>query len=406
MRKSPLPSGCLAALILLSAVPVTAAPLITEFLTNNNSGILDENGTRQDWIEIHNPDLVAVDMGGYHLTDDVGLPTRWTFPSGVIVAPGGYLVVFASGKNRTVAGQTLHTNFSLASGGEYLALNEAGGVVHLSEWNPFPVQSADVSYGLLAPTPGAASVSFNTPTPGAANSAANAPAEAVVFTPASRTFNTGTTLGVALSVASSTATVRYTTNRSRPIGVAGVTGSFTVDAATDVCTMAAHGLSEGDMVRVSGPTPLLTTVNYFVTVLSADTFKLTIEPSGTPIDLTAGGTFVIRRDAFTATAATTDFFSTPVVHTFRNGDPVQVSTTGTLPGGVVASTTYYLVFNATTSFRLATTPALTPIVDVTSAGTGTHTVLRTPSPVYAGPIPVTINTREIGEHTSELQSPC
>ena len=393
MRKFiPFPC-CLAALIALAPLPGLAAPLITEFLTNNNIGILDEDASRQDWIEVHNPDLVAVDMGGYHLTDEVAQPMRWTFPSGVIIPPGGYLVVFASGKNRAVAGQPLHTNFSLASGGEALALNAPGGLVHLSLWDPFPVQSADVSYGLLAPTAGAASVFFTTPTPGVLNSAVDAPAEAVIFTPPSSTFNSGTPLNVALSVVSPTATVRYTTNRSRPIGVAGVTGSFTADAATDICTMTANSLSNGDMVRVSGPAPLIATVNYFVTVLSADTFKLTIEPLGTPIDLTGGGTQTIRRDAFTATAATTDIFSTPVIHTFRNGDPVQVSTTDTLPGGVVAGTTYYLVFNATNSFRLSTSPALTPIVDVTTAGTGTHTVFRTPSPVYSSVIPVTINTR-------------
>ena len=395
MRNLLPPPRWLAALLSLAALPVTAAPLITEFLASNQAGLIDEDLAHPDWIEIHNPGPGPVDMGGYTLTDD-SLPemaTKWTFPVGATIPAGGYMVVFASGKDRTVVGQNLHTNFSLAAGGEYLALNAPGGTPHLSEWNPFPVQSADVSYGLLAPTPGASSVFFTTPTPGAANSAATAPAEAVGFNPPSSTFNSGTTLNVTLSVASPTAAVRYTTNRSRPIGVAGVTGNFTADAASDICTMTAHGLSQGDMVRVSGPAPLVATVNYFVTVLSADTFKLTIEPSGTPIDLLAGGTFVLRRDAFTATAATSDFFTTPATHTFQNGDPVQVSTTGTLPAGVTAGTTYYLVYNATTTFRLSASPTLTPIVDLTTAGTGTHTVFRTPSPVYSAAFPVTVNSR-------------
>ena len=54
-----LPPRCLAALLFLGALPSTAAPLITEFMTNNNSGILDEDLTRQAWIEIHQDELAA-----------------------------------------------------------------------------------------------------------------------------------------------------------------------------------------------------------------------------------------------------------------------------------------------------------------------------------------------------------
>jgi len=393
MSTTPPLKGCLAALTLVCAAPAFSAPLITEFLTNNNTGILDEDGTRQDWIEIHNPDLVPVDLGGYHLTDDETRPMRWTFPAGVVLQPGEYLVVFASNKDRAVTGQPLHTNFALASGGEYLALNTPDGLGHLSEWNPYPVQSADVSYGLFSPTAGAQSVFFTTPTPGAVNNATAAPAEAVVFTPASRGFNTGTTLNVTLSVTSPTAVIRYTTNRNHPIDVNGRTGNFTADAATDVCTLNAHGLSQNDRVRVNGPVPLTTALPYYVTVLSPNTFKLCIEPSGTPVDLTGGGTFTLRRDAVTASAAVGGVFSATAVHGFFTGDPVQISTTGTLPAPLTADTTYYISLISTTQFRLSTNAAGTAPVSLTTSGTGTHTVYRTPSPAYTGPIPVTINTR-------------
>ena len=89
---------------------------------------------------------------------------------------------------------------------------------------------------------------------------------------------------------------RYTTNRARPISTAGIVGTFTADATTDLCTMAAHGLGNGDLVRVSGPAPLVSTVNYFVKVVSADSFQLAIEPGGPTIDFTASGPFQIRRD--------------------------------------------------------------------------------------------------------------
>ena len=42
--------------------------------------------------------------------------------SSVTIAPRGYLVVFASNKDRRIPGEELHTNFALSAGGEFLAL--------------------------------------------------------------------------------------------------------------------------------------------------------------------------------------------------------------------------------------------------------------------------------------------
>jgi CotH kinase protein/Lamin Tail Domain len=398
MRKSFPPFHRIAALVVLGAAPLSAAPLITEFLASNTTGLKDQNDTVQDWIEIHNPDASAVDLEGYHLTDNPLLPMRWTFPAGVAIPAGGYLVVFASNKNRDVAGSELHTNFALSEEGEYLALNAPGGTPVLSSFAAVP-QSADVSYGLAVPSPGSPPNYFGTPTPGAPNNLASAPAEAVQFTPTSRTFTSGTPLNVALSVVSPTATIRYTVNRSRPIGTAGLTGTFTADATTNVMTMTAHGLSHGNVVRVQSsgtlPVPLLNSIDYFVTVLTADTFKLSFAPGDPPLDLTSigSGTLTLRRDASIANAAATDVFSTTVAHTFFNLDPVEVTTTGTLPGGVTADTTYYLVNVSPTSFRLSSSPTGTPVLDITAPGTGTNIVRRVSSPLYTGPIPVAVNTR-------------
>lgn len=136
-------------IILISALAAGAAPLITEFQANNNSTIADEDGDTSDWIEIFNPDGTTVDLSGYHLTDDATVPMKWTFPVGTTLAPSSFLVVFASDKDRTVAGSELHLNFKLSSGGEYLALIAPDGATVLSEYTPsFPVQFEDTSYGL------------------------------------------------------------------------------------------------------------------------------------------------------------------------------------------------------------------------------------------------------------------
>jgi hypothetical protein len=125
---------------------VRGEPIISEFLASNSSELADEDGEFSDWIEIHNPDAVAVNMAGWHLTDSSTNLDKWTFPS-VSIPADGYLVVFASDKDRATAGSELHTDFKLSSSGEYLALVKSDGVTKISEFNPYPGQNEDVSYG-------------------------------------------------------------------------------------------------------------------------------------------------------------------------------------------------------------------------------------------------------------------
>lgn len=142
-------------------------PVISEFLARNETGLQDEDGERPDWIEILNASETPVDLSGWHLTDDPALPTRWTFPT-VTLEPRGYLVVFASGKARRSPEGPLHTNFSLAGSGEYLALRAPDGVTVAREFAPqFPPQSADQSYGFQGREQQAGF--FATPTPGGEN---------------------------------------------------------------------------------------------------------------------------------------------------------------------------------------------------------------------------------------------
>ncbi|MDO8629193.1 MAG: CotH kinase family protein, partial [Phycisphaerales bacterium] len=163
-----------AAIALFTLVAGNAArcadPIITEFLASNTATLVDQDQAYSDWIELHNPDATPVNLSGWYLTDSATNKTRWQFPA-VTIAPGGYLVVFASSKNRRDPAAELHTNFALANEGEYLGLIKPDGVTAASEFAPsFPAQSNDVSYGLLAqPGGGLASAYFPTPTPGAPN---------------------------------------------------------------------------------------------------------------------------------------------------------------------------------------------------------------------------------------------
>ena len=131
--------------------------VISEFLAINNDGLADLDGDRSDWIEVRNTAAAAVNLRGWHLTDDPLNLEQWTFPD-LTLASGAYGLVFASGKNRAVAGAELHTNFALDGDGEYLALVKPDGVTRTSEYAPeFPNQRTDISFAngvyYLTPTP-------------------------------------------------------------------------------------------------------------------------------------------------------------------------------------------------------------------------------------------------------------
>ncbi|MCH8922864.1 MAG: lamin tail domain-containing protein, partial [Planctomycetes bacterium] len=122
--------------------------VISELLAINDGILRDEDGEFSDWVEVHNPTVAAVELDGWHLTDEVDNLTKWEFPD-VSLDAGGYLVVFASGKDRRAAGAELHTNFQLSGDGEFLALVEPDGETIAHQFEPeFPRQAEDISYGL------------------------------------------------------------------------------------------------------------------------------------------------------------------------------------------------------------------------------------------------------------------
>jgi hypothetical protein len=143
------PFLALVALSLGSINSLRADLVITEFLAENPiGGLVDQDGAPSDWIEIHNPGAVPVSSLGYSLSDDVTNVQKWTFPA-VTIPAGGYLIVFASGKDRAAAGSELHTNFSLDASGEFLGLTKPDGATLTTSFHPtFPKQYEGVSYGV------------------------------------------------------------------------------------------------------------------------------------------------------------------------------------------------------------------------------------------------------------------
>ncbi|MEK0452066.1 MAG: hypothetical protein RL088_4334 [Verrucomicrobiota bacterium] len=188
-----------------------AALVISEFLAENDHSLVDADGEQHDWIELHNPTTAPLSTAGLFLTDDALVPAKWALPA-VNIAAGGFLTVFASEKNRAIAGSELHTNFKIANAAGYLALTGAGGAV-VSSFN-YPAQYSDISFGqTVHATPGAKY--FPVATPGALNvdGITNVRPEPV-FDVAGGTFTGTRTVGISTTMTGGT--LRYTTNGARP----------------------------------------------------------------------------------------------------------------------------------------------------------------------------------------------
>ena len=199
--------------ITVNVAMVANHPVISEFMADNKSGLMDADGDFSDWIEIFNPTESTVDLGSFFLTDDATDLSKWPFEP-LTLEPGERAIVFASGKGVNGPAGEIHTNFKLSAGGEYLALITDGGSTILQEFAPiYPALGADVSYGILAGDLSTARV-LGSSTPGQFNDASMPAPSEVTFSHGSQTF-TGI-LSVTLATESAGVVIYYTTDGSTP----------------------------------------------------------------------------------------------------------------------------------------------------------------------------------------------
>ena len=131
-------------------LPLTV--VINEFLAENDDGIESVAGRNHDWIELKNTGAVAQDIAGWYLTDDALNLTKFEIPAAGPLStldPGEILLVYASGNNGLVGlvGDELHTNFQLSQEPGFLALVQADGTTIEHDFDLYPQQTPDISYG-------------------------------------------------------------------------------------------------------------------------------------------------------------------------------------------------------------------------------------------------------------------
>ncbi|MBN1541127.1 CotH kinase family protein [candidate division KSB1 bacterium] len=160
--------------LLSIAVDGYARIFINEVVSSNQTSLADEDGDYPDWIELYNAGDQDRNLDGFGLSDNGNEPFKWVFPS--LSIPGkGFLVVFASDKNRSLSDDPLHTNFKLSALGEELVLTRPTAQTEDSLF--VAPLSADISFG-RKPDGSDHFFLFESPTPNRSNTSAGFEAQA------------------------------------------------------------------------------------------------------------------------------------------------------------------------------------------------------------------------------------
>ena len=217
------------------AVAQQNKPVINEIVSSNITGIPDEyeadlqncpvpdceqwykdlgesiyDGEYPDWIEIYNPGDSKIDLTGYGLSDNPSIPFKWIFPN-VSIEPGGFVFVFASGKNKYET--FLHTNFKIDRLGEPIILTDKNGVT----CDAFPAAEipVDMSRGRY-PDGDTNIVIFVEPTPNSANTPTIFPgySDEINFSHSGGFYSGG--ISLILSSTNQSTEIQYTDDGSEP----------------------------------------------------------------------------------------------------------------------------------------------------------------------------------------------
>lgn len=134
---------------------------INEFLAFNHKVNYDNDGEFDDWLEIYNPETLAVDISGFRIYDGSTVNEKYIIPEGTLIEAGEFILFWCD-----LNGSGLHTNFSPAyTGGRIIFEDQAGALVDEIEYNE---QIMNVSYGRF-PDGSDHWQSFLMPTPAGAN---------------------------------------------------------------------------------------------------------------------------------------------------------------------------------------------------------------------------------------------
>ena len=217
-------------ILLFSTMKLSGQVVINEFSCSNVSAFPDDYGAYEDWIELYNPTAAAINIGGFFLSDNLTNPTKWQIPAGTTIAPNGFALFFASGRDIS-NGLTFHTNFKLTQTTfEDILLADAGGAVIdvIGIVPALPNHSRGRTPNGAAPW-----AIFSTPSPGLTNGTGYSNYTTTPSMSLAPGIYPGS-ISVALSSLETGVTIRYTTDGSEPTGTS---ASYSAPIAVNTSTV-------------------------------------------------------------------------------------------------------------------------------------------------------------------------
>jgi hypothetical protein len=118
--------------------PETVA--INEWLPHSDTGL--------DWIELHNTSAAAVDISGWWLSDELGIPRKYVIPADTVLTGGGFRVFTETNFNNAAAPGCI-VPFALSELGEEIHLSAVTNGVALTYRHSLGFEAADrdVTFG-------------------------------------------------------------------------------------------------------------------------------------------------------------------------------------------------------------------------------------------------------------------
>ena len=142
--------------------------VISELMSSNSETVADDFGEHSDWIELHNTTDRTISLDGLYIADSESKPKQYELPD-VTIAPGGYLLIFASDRGLVTEDGQIHTNFKISTGETVVLTYKNQTIFKLAIPADLP---ADISYGLISEGNEWTQVYFASATPGKANAGA------------------------------------------------------------------------------------------------------------------------------------------------------------------------------------------------------------------------------------------
>jgi hypothetical protein len=122
---------------------------LNEAQPENLTGITDNQGEREPWIELHNAGTGVVSLAGCYLADNYTNITQWPFPPGASLQPGEFKIIFADGEPGESTAGAWHTSFRLVAGSGQIALawSPGGGTPQVLDYLTYTNIAPNRSYG-------------------------------------------------------------------------------------------------------------------------------------------------------------------------------------------------------------------------------------------------------------------